>query len=86
MSLTDYGYTKPPARSESEIPRTCWTCLKPLLVMSGMTTCYALKDMPNHTKMGIEPCKEYELDPIWFEVGSWFPPKKWPSKFKRGRR
>lgn len=64
----DYGYFALPCKSVDEIPKSCWTCVKHICVISGMTTCFLI-DRPSHTKMGVEPCPEYEPNIIWLEVG-----------------
>lgn len=58
-----------PHRPEN-IPRTCWTCSRHLVVISGMTTCPHI-DNRMHTKMGIEPCELYDLNAVWLMV-DWF--------------
>jgi len=66
------GYVSPAPHKVESVPRTCWTCLHHLLVMSGMTTCDRI-DNPMHTKMGIEPCEDYTLNAIWLEVDWCYP-------------
>lgn len=66
------GYVSPAPHRVESIPKTCWTCLHHLLVMSGMTTCDRV-DGAMHTKMGIEPCKDYELNAIWLMVDWCYP-------------
>ncbi|MBR6911187.1 MAG: hypothetical protein IKN41_04950 [Candidatus Methanomethylophilaceae archaeon] len=80
------GYVVKAPHAADSIPRTCWTCLKHLCVISGMTTCYAIKDKPNHTKMGINPCEEYEMDPIWLEVDWLYINKKELDRLEGRRR
>ena len=66
------GYVAPAPHRLENVPKTCWTCIHHLLVMSGMVTCDHI-DGRMHTKLGIEPCKDYSLNAIWLEI-DWFYP------------
>lgn len=69
------GRVAPAPHSPVNVPKTCWTCSRHTCVLSGMTTCDHI-DTYNHTKMGVEPCKHYDLNAIWLIIDWFYPDAK----------